>query len=285
MTDLLQYEMNRETAWCPGCGNFSIRRALVKALAELDLSPEQVTLFTGIGQAAKMPHYIRVNAFNGLHGRALPAALGMRIANPDMKVIVESGDGDTYGEGGNHLLHNIRRNPDISHLVHNNQIYGLTKGQASPTSEYVLKTAVQPGGVKSDPFNPVLFAVAMKASFVARASVTEEEHLKEMIKAAINHKGYALIDILQPCVTFNRINTYQWYSERVYKLEEDYNPADWTAALKKAAEWGERIPIGIIYKEEKATFREKIGHLKESKILAGKRVEPAEREYLLDEFR
>lgn len=285
MTLLEQYEAERETTWCPGCGNFPLRRALAKALADLELLPNQVTMFTGIGQAAKMPHYIRVNGFNGLHGRALPPSLGMRVANPGMKVIVESGDGDTYGEGGNHILHNIRRNPDITHLVHDNQIYGLTKGQASPTTGYDITTAVQPGGINAEPFNPIRFAVGMKASFVARSFVGEGEHLQEMIKAALNHKGYALVDILQPCVSFNPVNTYQWYKERVYKLGGDYDPEDYLSAVEKADEWGDEIPIGIIYREEKPTFRERINYLKEDRVMVGQKVNPADLDFLMDEYR
>ena len=285
MTLLEKYQADKETAWCPGCGNFPLRKALASALVDLDLKPEEVTMFTGIGQAAKMPHYINLNGFNGLHGRALPPSLGMRIANPKMKVIVESGDGDTYGEGGNHILHNIRRNPNITHLVHDNQIYGLTKGQASPTTGYDIKTGVQPNGINSEPFNPIRFAVAMKASFVARAFVGDGEHLQEMIKASINHKGYALVDILQPCVSFNPINTYKWYKERVYKLKNDYRPSNYAAAIEKADEWGEKIPLGIIYKEEKAIFRERIGHLDPEKNLAEQDTNPSELKFLLDEYR
>ncbi len=285
MTILEQYDAGRDTAWCPGCGNFPLRKALANALTDLELTPDQVTMFTGIGQAAKTPHYIRLNGFNGLHGRALPPSLGMRVANPEMKVIVESGDGDTYGEGGNHILHNIRRNPNITHLVHDNQIYGLTKGQASPTTGYDIRTAVQPRGINAEPFNPIRFAVGMKASFVARAFVGEGEHLQEMIRAAMNHKGYALIDILQPCVSFNPVNTYQWYKDRVYKLGDDYNPEDYLTAVEKADQWGDEIPIGIIYKEEKPTFRERISHLDEDEVLVGQKVNPSELEFLMDEYR
>ncbi|MFW5981925.1 MAG: 2-oxoacid:ferredoxin oxidoreductase subunit beta [Halanaerobiaceae bacterium] len=285
MTILDSYEIDRETAWCPGCGNFPLRKALANALADLDLKPDDVTMFTGIGQAAKMLHYLRINGFNGLHGRALPPSIGMRVANPEMKVIVESGDGDTYGEGGNHILHNIRRNPDIAHLVHDNQIYGLTKGQASPTTGYDIKTAVQPQGINATPFNPIRFAVGMKASFVARAFVGEGEHLQEMIKAAINHKGYALVDILQPCVSFNPVNTYQWYKERVYKLDDDYYAEDYTAAVEKAEEWEDKIPIGIIYQEEKPTFRERIEHLNSDEKLIDHEINPADLEFLLDDYR
>ncbi len=284
MVDTAIFEADRETAWCPGCGNFPLRKALSESLAEMNLKPEQVTMFTGIGQAAKMPHYLKVNGFNGLHGRSLPPSIGMRIANPEMKIIVESGDGCTYGEGGNHILHNLRRNIDIVNLVHDNQIYGLTKGQASPTSGNEIKTPVQTHGVNAEPLNPVRFAVGMKASFVARSFVGDKEHLKAMIKAAMEHKGYAMIDIFQPCVSFNKINTYQWYQERVYHLEEDYDPTDYAAAVEKADEFGDKIPIGIIYKEEKATFRERIPYLKD-KALVKRNVKPTELKNLLTDFK
>ncbi|OEG63610.1 2-oxoglutarate ferredoxin oxidoreductase subunit beta [Halanaerobium saccharolyticum] len=283
MVDKNIYQADRETAWCPGCGNFPLRTALADALAEMDLKPEEVTMYTGIGQAAKMPHYIKVNGFNGLHGRSLPPAIGMRVANPKMTVIVESGDGCSYGEGGNHILHNIRRNPDIIHLVHDNQIYGLTKGQASPTSVPELRTPVQTHGVNAEPLNPVQFAVGMKASFVARSSVGDREHLKEMIREAKKHKGYALIDIFQPCVSFNKINTYQWYNKRVYKLE-DHDPTDHAAAMKVAQEFGDKIPIGIIYREEKPTFRDRMPYL-EDKALVERDVEVDDLKFLIDEFK
>jgi len=279
------YEANRETAWCPGCGDIPLRQCLAEALAEMDLKPSQVTMFTGIGQAAKMPHYIKVNGFNGLHGRALPPAIGMRIANPEMKVIVESGEGDTYGEGGNHILHNIRRNPDIAHFVHDNQIYGLTKGQASPTTGEEMTTSTQPNGITARPFNPIKFAVAMGATFVARSFVGKKEHLKTMMKAAINHKGYALIDILQPCVSFNKVNTYQWYMKRVYELGDDYDPTDYDTAIKKADEWGDNIPIGIIYKAEGVPiFRDKHPQIGDRALVKEKK-EPTEFQALIDEMK
>jgi len=283
MSEVKNFEADRETAWCPGCGNFPLRTALADSLADMDLKPADVTMYTGIGQAAKMPHYIKVNGFNGLHGRSIPPAVAMRVANPEMTVIVESGDGCSYGEGGNHILHNIRRNLDIIHLVHDNQIYGLTKGQASPTSGFDIRTGVQTHGVNAEPFNPVRFAVGMKASFVARASVTDRDHLKEMIKQAKEHKGYALIDVFQPCVSFNKINTYQWYTKHVYKLE-DHDPTDYEAAVKVADEFGEQIPIGVIYKEEKPTFRDRIPYLGD-KALVDRDVKVEDMEFLIDEFK
>lgn len=273
-----------DTAWCPGCGNFPLRKALVKALNELSLNPGQVVMSTGIGQAAKMLHYININGFNGLHGRAVPPALGMRIANHKMKVIVESGDGCTYGEGGNHILHNIRRNPDITHLVHDNQIYGLTKGQASPTTGAEMVTQIQPDGVNSDPLNPVKFALGMEASFVARGFVGEMDHLKDIMKSALNHRGYALVDILQPCVSFNKINTFQWYKERVYKLNEDYDETDYEAAFHRAREWGDKIPIGIFYKKEKEIFRDKFNYLDDLPFV-DKKIKPEAGKKLLKDFR
>ncbi len=283
MVDKNIFDAERETAWCPGCGNFPLRKSLAEALAGLDITPDRVAMFTGIGQAAKMPHYIRVNGFNGLHGRALPPALGFRMVNPELKVIVESGDGDTYGEGGNHILHNIRRNPDIAHFVHDNQIYGLTKGQASPTTGAGIKTAVQPYGVTADPFNPIKFAVGMGASFVARAFVGNQEHLIEMMQAAIEFEGYALVDILQPCVTFNKVNTYQWYKERSYVLDDDYDPTDYRAAIEKAEEWGDDIPLGVIYRnDDKTPFRSKFDWLSDSFVKNYK--EPAEYKDLMQEF-
>ena len=246
-----------ETAWCPGCGNFPIREALATALAELELPPEQVLICSGIGQAAKMPHYIKANGFNGLHGRALPPALGARIANKNLKVIVSSGDGDSYGEGGNHFIHNVRRNPNLAHFIHDNQVYGLTKGQASPTSDRGMVTGVQVSGVINHALNPLALALVLGAGFVARCFSGEKEHLKETMKAAINFEGYALVDILQPCVSFNKHNTYGWYKNRVY-FPEVSDPTDWSAAMDLARQWGDQIPLGIFYNSPRPTFEDSV---------------------------
>ncbi|ACK42950.1 MAG: 2-oxoacid:ferredoxin oxidoreductase subunit beta [Dictyoglomus sp.] len=256
------FENNQIPAWCPGCGNWSILNCLKRVLSELEIKPKDLLMVSGIGQAAKAPHYFKCNLFNGLHGRDIPAAVGAKIANKDLIVICESGDGNTYGEGGNHLIHNIRRNLNIKVFVHNNQIYGLTKGQASPTSDQGMKTKVQPLGVPYKPLNPIALAISQGASFVARSFSGDPDHLVEMMKQAILHKGFALLDILQPCVTFNRINTYQWYKERIYKLGPDYDPTDVMKAFEKSLEWGNKIPIGIIYKNERQTFEEILPQLK-----------------------
>jgi 2-oxoglutarate ferredoxin oxidoreductase subunit beta len=248
-----------ETAWCPGCGNFSILEAVKKALVASNLEPHQVLFVSGIGQAAKAPHYLNANVFNGLHGRSLPIATGAKLTNPDLVVIVESGDGCNYGEGGNHFLAAIRRNIDVTLLVHNNQIYGLTKGQASPTTAEDFVTKAQPEGVFSAPFNPIAVAVAMQAGFVARAFSGMVDHLSELIQQGIAHAGFALIDILQPCVSFNKVNTFAWYKKRCYTLPTEYDPTDWGNAMKTATEWGEGIPLGIIYHNARPSLGERIG--------------------------
>lgn len=264
-----------ETAWCPGCGNFSILDSLKGALEELGKDPHEVLIAAGIGQAAKLPQYISVNSFCGLHGRAVPPAAAAKIVNPELTVIVNSGDGDSYGEGGNHFIHNIRRNVDIAHFIHDNQVYGLTKGQASPTSDEGAVSEVQVDGSMNIPFNPVLMAIAAGAGFVARSFSGNPHHLKEMMKQAIQFKGYALVDILQPCVSFNKVNTFAWYKQRVYELDETYDATNRLLAMERAMEFGDRIPIGVLYEKQQLTYHEKHSVLKDGRVLAGRRNDPA----------
>lgn len=245
-------------AWCPGCGNFGILRAFKDAMIELGLEPHQFIIVSGIGQAGKFPHYLRCNTFNGLHGRTLPVATGIRLANHEITVFAVAGDGDCYGEGGNHLIHAIRRNVNIKLLVHDNQIYGLTKGQASPTSLEGMVTKVQLSGVISEPLNPVAMAIALDCSFVARGFAGDTEHLKGLIKEAVQHEGFSIIDILQPCVTFNKINTYEWYRKRVYYLESEYDPFDRVRAFQRSLEFGERIPLGVVYRNKRSIFEKRV---------------------------
>lgn len=247
MLDIKEYGQY-ETAWCPGCGNFVLLKSLKQALAQSDLHPHQILFVSGIGQAAKAPHYLNANVFNGLHGRSLPVATAAKLANRDLVVIAESGDGCMYGEGGNHFLAALRRNLDITILVHDNQIYGLTKGQASPTSLEGFTTKAQPHGTPSGPFNPVETAIAMGCGFVARGFTGNKDHLADLIAAAIKHKGTSLVDIFQPCVSFNKVNTFSWYKDHCYDLSDDYDPTDQDQALRKAREFGDRIPLGILYK-------------------------------------
>jgi 2-oxoglutarate ferredoxin oxidoreductase subunit beta len=254
-------------SWCPGCGNFGILHAFREAMVELEIEPHKLAVVSGIGQAGKFPHYTRCNTYNGLHGRAVPVATGLKLANHTLHVIAVGGDGDMYGEGGNHLIHAMRRNVGVSVFVHNNQIYGLTKGQASPTSMEGIITNNQPFGVLSGPLNPIAMAVALDCSFVGRGYVADQEHLKELIKAAVRHKGFSLVDILQPCVSFNKINTYEWYSKRVYHIAGDYNPEDRVGAFEKALEWGDTIPIGVIYKNNRPAFEERVPIIQEQALV------------------
>ncbi len=257
--DAQKYEMGDiDVAWCPGCGDFGILKVLKQALAELDIAPENLVMASGIGQAAKIPHYLRCNFFNGLHGRALPAATAIKAANPSLVVIAESGDGDMYGEGGNHFIHTIRRNPDIANIVHNNMVYGLTKGQASPTSQRGFVTPVQVAGVFLEPFNPIAVAIALDASFVARAFIGNQDQTKELIKKAISHKGYALLDIFQPCVSFNKINSHQWFKEHTYYLDDSHDVHDKGKAFARACET-QKLPLGVFYvSEQKESFEDSL---------------------------
>ncbi|HPY93860.1 MAG TPA: thiamine pyrophosphate-dependent enzyme [Clostridia bacterium] len=263
-----------ETAWCPGCGNFGILKALKMALEGLNLDPHEVVILGGIGQAPKTPQYIECNSFCGLHGRAVPPAVAVKIANQQLKVIIHTGDGDSYGEGGNHFIHNIRRNVDIAHFVHDNQLYALTKGQASPTTMEGMVTPVQVEGSQSIPFNPLLVALGTGAGFVARGFSGRPEHLAELMKRAINYKGYALVDIFQNCVTFNKLNTYAWYNSHVYELDGSHDTSDLDAAMKLAGEFGERIPIGVLYEKPLADYHSKRAQLKEGQVLAGRDNDP-----------
>ena len=248
----------QKPAWCPGCGNFAILKTFNEAVAELGMEPHRFMLVSGIGQAAKFPHYSRANTFNGLHGRALPVATGIRLANHELPVIVTTGDGDCYGEGGNHLMAAMRRNLNIKLFVHDNQIYGLTKGQPSPTTGEGMVTKNVPLGVIAEQFNPLALAVAMDCSFAARSFSGDMEHLKGIMKEAINHKGFTLVDILHPCVSFNKVNTFEWYRQRVYRIEGSHDPGDRQAAFGRALEWGDRIPLGVIYRKERPLFEERL---------------------------
>lgn len=257
-------------AWCPGCGNFQILSTIKQALAELGIEPWEVLVVSGIGQAGKLPHYIKCHTFNGLHGRTLPVATAAKLANHSLHVIAVAGDGDCYAEGGNHFLHAIRRNPNISLFVHNNQIYGLTKGQASPTSAKRTHTSAQPFGYLSHPLNPLSLAISQDCSFVSRGFAGDQDHLKELMKAAITHRGFSLLDILQPCVTFNKVNTFKWYRDRVYKLEDNYDPYNQIKAFEKSLEWGDKIPNGIFYKNDKETLEEIVPTIHEMPLVRKK---------------
>jgi 2-oxoglutarate ferredoxin oxidoreductase subunit beta len=237
--------------WCRGCGNYGILNAVKMALAENDIAPHQIVIFTGIGCGSKLPHYMNVNGYHTIHGRPVPVATGGRLANHSMHIMTVHGDGDGYGMGLSHLAHAARRNIGIVDVVQNNRIYGLTTGQYSPTSDMGMRTPTSPFGAIEHPVPPLALAITMGATFVARGYAGELRHLAWLIGQALHHRGYALIDVLQPCVTFNPNSAYDFYNPRVYKLEDaGHDPSDREAAWALSFEWGERIPLGIFYRTE-----------------------------------
>jgi len=254
-----EFRTQAKIIWCQGCGNFGILTALENAFKKLGLSSNQIAAVYGIGCHGHMANYLKVYNFEGIHGRALPIASGIKIANKKLKVISIVGDGDQLGEGANHLVHASKRNSDITCLIHNNQIYSLTVGQASPTSEKGIKTKTTPQGVVDQQLNPLALAIASGATFVARSFAGDIPYLTEVLVQAINHKGFSLVDILQPCISLNHINTFTWYRERIYKLEETkYSPNDKNLAFAKSLEWGEKIPIGVFYREQRLTLEDQL---------------------------
>jgi len=245
--------------WCPGCGNFSVLKIIKDAIVELQLNPHNVLLVSGIGQSSKLPHWIKVYGFHTIHGRSLPVATGVKLANDRLNVIVIGGDGDSYGMGMGHMVHAMRRNLNITLIVHNNQVYGLTKGQSSPTSGFGFKTPSTPFGSIENPVNPITIALSAGATFIARANAFDREKAVNLIVNAIKHKGFSLVDMIQYCVTYNKINTPKWFKDRGYYLEdENYNPDNKINAFEKGLEWGDRIPFGIFYREDKPTLEDNL---------------------------
>lgn len=245
--------------WCPGCGDFGVMSSLMKALADLGIEKHNVVLVSGIGCSSSMPHPFNTYGVHTLHGRLLPVASGVRLANSSLTVVGVGGDGDGYGIGGNHFVHTARRNIKITYIVMDNETYGLTTGQASPTALMGAKTKSTPFGVIERPINPIALALAAGATYVARGFSGYPPHLTELIKGGLQHEGFALIDVFSPCVTFNALNTYDWFRARLYKLEEaGHDPANLQAAFARAVEEDEtdykRVPIGLFYKTSRPTF-------------------------------
>jgi len=246
---MADYKGRVDPDWCPGCGDFGVLAAVQKALVELQIPKHEVATISGIGCSSNFPGFIETYGMHTLHGRSLPVATGMKLANHAMTVLVTGGDGDGFGIGCNHFIHTIRRNVDLTYIVMDNQIYGLTTGQTSPTSRIGMKTKSMPYGNIENPLNPIALALAAGATFVARGFSGEQKHLTELIKRGIEHKGFSFIDVFSPCVTYNRDNTFQWFRPRVKKLEDnaEYDPSDWSAAMEKSLLWGEEIPIGRFF--------------------------------------
>lgn len=260
--------------WCPGCGDFGIGISIKQAFVQLGYSPSSLAVVFGIGCSGNMNDFLNAYAIHSLHGRSLPNAIGIKLANHKLPVVAIVGDGDCYGEGGNHLLHACRGNHDITVIVHDNGVYGLTTGQVAPTAEKGFKSKSTPSGIIETPINPLSFVLTSGATFVAQSFAGDAAHLTSMIKAGIEHKGFSLINVLQPCVTFNKVNTYQYYLKHMYKLGDDYNSGDFRGAVAKSLEMGEeKFPLGVIYKVEKPAFHEQLPQLQQGTLLSKKRFE------------
>lgn len=258
---------NRPT-WCIGCGNYGIWSSIKKAFVELKLFPHEILIVFGIGCSGNGTNFIKTYAYHALHGMALPVATGAQLSNHTFKVIAMTGDGDGVGIGGNHFLHTCRRNLDITHIMHDNRIYGLTTGQTSPTSNRGFKSKSTPSGALELPVNPVTLALDCGATFVARGYSGEPEQLKNIMVKAIMHRGFSFIDVLQPCVTFNKVDTYDYYREHVYKLEDlkDYDTGNLSQALQKSMEQ-EKIPLGIFYQTRRDTYHEGLDEIKDKPLV------------------
>lgn len=261
-------EPNHTVTWCPGCGDYSILAALKKAIVDAGIEPHKTVVASGIGCSGKLPHFIKTYGFESIHGRGLAAASGIKLANHELNVISVGGDGDGYGIGMGHFIHACRRNYDMTYIVHDNQIYGLTTGQTSPTSEKGMKTKSTPEGVLEDPVNPLALSISSGATFVARGFSGDLGHLADLIRQGIEHRGFAHIDVCQPCVVWNKINTFDYFRKKVYKLGENekYDSSDKFEAYKKAWEWDEGIPIGVLYKEDKPTYEDGLPPLKKGPL-------------------
>ena len=248
-----EFKGKADPDWCPGCGDFGVLNALKSAIAELGLRPHEVLTISGIGCSSNLPGYINTYGMHTLHGRALAVASGAQLGNHELKVVVTGGDGDGFGIGGNHFVHAMRRNLDLTYIVMDNQIYGLTTGQVSPTSRKGMKTKTTPHGSVENPVNAIPMAIVCGANYVARGLSGQQKHLVELIKGAIEHKGFAFVDVFSPCVTYNKENTHDFFKQRTRKLEEmGHDPKDFHAAIEKGSLWGEVIPIGLFYRNEDA---------------------------------
>ncbi len=252
------YESVVEPDWCPGCGDFGVLRSLEIAAGRLGIQPKDMVVVSGIGCSSNLPGFIHTYGVHSLHGRAVAVATGIRLANHNLKVVITGGDGDGYGIGIGHFIHAMRRNLDMTYIVMNNQIYGLTTGQASPTTMKEVRTKSTPLGNIEMPINPVALALVSGATYVSRGFSGENKHLADIIAGAIAHKGFSLVDVFSPCVTYNHVNTYEYFRKRVYKLEAeaDYDTANAQMAFEKSFEWGDRIPLGVFYRDEQPTYED-----------------------------
>lgn len=245
------YKGKIDPDWCPGCGDFSVLAAIEKTLTEMGLQPHQVVTISGIGCSSNLPGFINTYGMHTLHGRALAVATGVKMSNHELTVLVTGGDGDGFGIGGNHFLHTMRRNVDLTYIVMDNQIYGLTTGQTSPTSVLGMQTKSTPEGNLENPINPIPLAMAGGATFVARGYSGKQSHLVEVLKQAIEHRGFSFVDVFSPCVTYNLDNTYKWFRPRIKFLEDEgHDSTDFHAAIDRGYQWGDEIPVGVFWRRD-----------------------------------
>ncbi|MBI4230613.1 MAG: 2-oxoacid ferredoxin oxidoreductase [Planctomycetes bacterium] len=235
--------------WCPGCGDFGVLKSLMGACAELKIAPHDLMVVSGIGCSSNLPGFIHSYGVHSLHGRSVAVASGIKLANQDLNVVITGGDGDGFGIGVGHFIHAMRRNLDVTYIVMDNQVYGLTTGQVSPTSEKGMVTKTSPKGNAEWPVNPIAMALISGATYVARGFSGEPKQLTEILRRGIAHKGFSFIDVFSPCVTYNKQNTYPWFKSNIYNLEEKgHDASKLDAALARSLEWGEKkIPIGVFY--------------------------------------
>lgn len=272
------YKSDLEPIWCPGCGDYGVLNALFKAMSQINLDPDKTVLVSGIGCSSRLPGFVVTYGFHGVHGRVLPVATGIKLANPELTVIGVGGDGDGYSIGLGHFPHAARRNIDITYIVMNNQIYGLTKGQTSPTSSLQFVTKTTPFGNVEGTLNPLQIAIISGATFVARGYSSMPNHLARIIAEAIQHPGFALVDVFSPCVTFNKVQTYDYYKGKVYEIPETHDPTDKFAALRLAEEDG-MFPVGIFYRVDRHTLDEQLAMIRRQVYTENPSVEQLLRRY------
>ncbi|MBI4244433.1 MAG: 2-oxoacid:ferredoxin oxidoreductase subunit beta [Planctomycetes bacterium] len=260
--DKKDYRSDIDVTWCPGCGDFGVLDAVSRAFATLGLPQEKLVLVSGIGCSSRFPYFTKSYSFHTLHGRLLPSAMGIAIANPDLIVIGTGGDGDAYSIGGGHFIHACRRNPNLKYIVMDNQIYGLTKGQYSPTSDLGFVTGSTPYGSCEDPIDPISMALVFGASFVARGFSSKPKECEQLIIEAINHKGFAFLDIFSPCPTFNKVNSVKYYMQKIKPLPETHNVEDKASALTYAQDQASLF-VGVFYKKERPTMQEKLADIRQ----------------------
>jgi 2-oxoglutarate ferredoxin oxidoreductase subunit beta len=284
MSSMSDFSTGCTPTWCPGCGDFGIWASIKSAVVQMNWGPMDFCISYGIGCHGHMVNFLNSYAIETLHGRPVPVAEGIRLANNTLPTLVVAGDGDTFGEGSNHLMHAMRRNINLTFILHDNQVYGLTTGQTAPTSHKGFKSKSTPTGSIEEAVNPVTFALQAGATFVARGFAGDIPFTTKLIVEAMKHKGFAIVDVFQPCVTFNHVNTFQWYRDHIYHLEDSYQPTNKAEAFKRALEMEEKIPVGIFYREEKLSYEDQVVQIATTPLVLNRTPASDEVAKLLEEF-